>query len=75
MENTFKKKSNQNYIKTQINMKDYTCNPKAAAAPMSLEKKAVGSSSDGMSPMSFSKKAMPGGESRPPMYRLENKKA
>lgn len=55
--------------------KDYTCNPQAAAAPMSLEKKAIGSASEGMSPMSFSKKAVPGGESRPAMYRLESKKA
>lgn len=55
--------------------KESTCNPKAAAAPMSIENKAVGSSSEGMSPMSFSKKAIPGGESRPAMYRLESKKA
>lgn len=55
--------------------KESTCDPKSAAAPMSIEKKAVGSASEGMSPMSFSKKAIPGGESRPAMYRLESKKA
>lgn len=55
--------------------KEYTCDPKMALTPMSLDKKAVGSSSEGMSTMSFSKKAIPGGESRPAMYRLESKKA
>jgi hypothetical protein len=56
-------------------MKNYTCNPKNALTAMSFDKKAVGSSSEGMSTMSFSKKAIPSGESRPPMYRLESKKA
>lgn len=54
--------------------KESCCDPKMALTGMSFEKKGAMPSSDGKLAMSFSKKAVPGGESRPSAYRLEGKK-
>ena len=56
--------------------KESCCDPAASCTPMSFNHKAIpGSAGDGKSTMSLSKKAIPGGESRPSAYRLESKKA
>lgn len=55
--------------------KESCCIPTANLTGMSFEKKAAMPTSDGKSTMSFSKKSVPGGESRPSSYRLESKKA
>jgi hypothetical protein len=55
--------------------KESCCNPSANLTGMSFDKKGAMPTSDGKSTMSFSKKAIPGGESRPASYRLESKKA
>jgi hypothetical protein len=57
--------------------KESCCDPAWATAGMSFNKKSIPTPSTvvpSTAPMSLSKKAVPGGETRPVNYRLDDKK-